>query len=97
MSKVMCIFEKFCLFLRCPLTKYGHVKLPKMQILKIFYFVLILHLILGKVTEFPVVKLSTSEVIGKNLTGGGGGGEPPSSAFRVKLPGVLKNLAFDEH
>ena len=37
-----------------------------------FYFVLILHLILGKATEFPVEKLSTSEVISKNHHGGGG-------------------------
>ena len=35
------------------------------------YFVLILHLILGKITRFLVEKLSTSEVISKNLTGGG--------------------------
>ena len=33
-------------------------------------FVLILHLILGKVTKLPVEKLSISEVISKNLTGG---------------------------
>ena len=30
---------------------------------EIFYFILILHLILGKVTKFPVEQLSTSEVI----------------------------------
>ena len=45
-----------------------------MHILKIFYFVPILHLILGKVTKFAVEKLSTSEVSSKSLTGGGGGG-----------------------
>ena len=42
-----------------------------MQILKIFHFVLILHLILEKVTKFPVVKLSTSEAISKKPHGGG--------------------------
>ena len=31
----------------------------------------ILHLILGKLTKFLVEKLSTSEVISKNLTGSG--------------------------
>ena len=51
-------------FLRYPLTKYGHITWPKKQISKIFYFLLILHLILGKVTKFLVEKLSTSEVIG---------------------------------
>ena len=59
----MDIFVKFWLFLRCPLTKYGHATWPKMQISKIFYFVLILRLILGKVTKFPVEKLPRSEVI----------------------------------
>ena len=67
----MGIFVKFWFFLWYPLTKYGHVMWPKMQILKIFYFVLILHLILGKVTKFQVEKLCISEVISKNLTRGG--------------------------
>ena len=34
-----------------------------------FYFVLILHLVLGKVTKFPVEKLSTSEVSKKTRRG----------------------------
>ena len=51
-----------------------------MQIWKNFYFVLILHLILGKVTKFLVKKLSTKEVISQKPLGGGGG----NSAFRVK-------------
>ena len=42
---------------------------------ELFYFVLILHLILGKVTKFQVKKLFASEVISKNLTGGG---NPPT-------------------
>ena len=58
-----------------------------MQISKIFYFVLILHLILGKVTKFPVEKLSTSEVISKKTSQGVENipkHPPPPSAFMVK-------------
>ena len=54
-------------FLRCPLSKYGHVTWPKKQISKKIYFFLILHLILGKVT---VEKPSTSEVISQPRTQG---------------------------
>ena len=43
-----------------------------------FYFVLILHLILGKVTKFPSEKLSTSEVISKKPHRGVGWKTPPS-------------------
>ena len=71
MSKVVGIFVKFWHFLRCQLTKYGYVTWPKKQISKIFYFLVILHLILRKVTKFLVQKLSTSEVISQKLTGGG--------------------------
>ena len=84
MSKIMGIFVKFWLFLRCLFTKYGCVTWPKMQISKIFYFVLILYLILGKVTKFLVEKLSTSEVSSQKPHGGGGWGNTPPSAFRVK-------------
>ena len=42
---------------------------PRCKFQKLFNFVLILYLILGKVTKFPVEKLSTSKVISKNLTG----------------------------
>ena len=54
---------------------------------EIFYFVLILHLISGEVTKFPVEKLSISEVISKKPHGGGKHPlppPPPPSAFRVK-------------
>ena len=68
-SNLTTIFVKFWLFLQWPLTKYGYVTWPKMQISNSFYFVLILHLIFGKVTMFAVKKLSTSEAISKNLTG----------------------------
>ena len=75
-------FGEIMALLFCPLTKYGHVPWPKMQILKIFIFVLILHLILGKVTKFLVERLSTSEI--KKCQGG-----HPPSAFRVKREGKL--------
>ena len=58
-----------------------------MHISKIFYFVLILHLILGKVTKFVVKKLSTSEVISQISPRGGGGeggGRTSFTAFWVK-------------
>ena len=42
-----------------------------------FYFVLILHLILGKVTKFLVEKLFTSEVISQKPHWAGGGKHPP--------------------
>ena len=77
MSKVMGIYFKFWHFLRCPLSKYGHVTSPKKQISKKFYFFLILHLILGKAAKFLVEKLSTSEVISQKPHRGGGGKHPP--------------------
>ena len=46
-----------------------------------FYFVLILHLILGKVTKFQVEKLSTSEVINQKPQGRW---KTPGLALRVK-------------
>ena len=55
-----------------------------MQISKLFYFVLILHLILGKVTKFLVEKLSTSEVISQKPHGRWNPPPPPPpNAFRV--------------
>ena len=73
-------FEPLCqilAFLLCPITKYGHVTWPKLQISKIDDFALIPHSVLEKVTKFLVEKFSISEVISQNLTGGGGGGEHP--------------------
>ena len=71
-SKVMGIFVNVWLVLPCPITKYGHITCPKWQILKIFYFGLILHLILGKVMKFLVEKFSTSEVNSQKCQGGHG-------------------------
>ena len=47
------------------------------------YFVLILHLILGKVTKFPVEKLPTLDVISRKPHEGGK--HPPSCSFRVNI------------
>ena len=55
------------------------------QISKNFYFVLILHLVLGKVTKFPMEKLSTSEVISQNtLRGEGVENIPPPVPLGLK-------------
>ena len=51
---------------------------------KNFYFVLILHFILGKVTKFLVEKLSTSEIISQKPLGGGGN-TPVSLGLRSVL------------
>ena len=64
-------YVKFWHFIRCPLSKYGHVTWPKKQILKKFYFFLILHLILGKVTKFLEESSLLRKLSAKNLTGGG--------------------------
>ena len=63
MSKVMGIFVNFFLF-----TMPTHQNMvmshdPRSKFRNFFYFVLILHLILGEVTEFLVKKHSTSEDI----------------------------------
>ena len=72
----MGIFVKLWLF-------YDH-HLPNMVMssdptLKFFFFP-ILHLILREDTKFPVEKLSTSEVIAKNFTGGIA--PPPPQCFQ---------------
>ena len=72
-------------FLRCPLSKYGHVTWPKKQISKKFYFLLILHYILGKVTKFRVEKLSTSEIISQKPLGGGKNPTPVLLGLRYKV------------
>ena len=48
------------------------------------YFLLILHLTLGKAAKFLVGKLSTSEVISQKLMGERKTPPPPPSAIRVK-------------
>ena len=83
MSKVVGIYVKF-----------WHVLPPNMvmsrdstcKYSKIFNFVLILHLILGKVTKFPVEKLSTLQVMSQKAHEGVLGvvsALPPLSTFRV--------------
>ena len=64
---------------------------------KKIFFLLILHLILGKLTKFVVQKLSTSEVISQNLKGGGK--HPPVvlvlKLIRIKiLPGKTLSTFF---
>ena len=72
-SKELLVFCQMLALFMIPLTKYGHVMWPKMQISKFFYFVVILHLIFLKATKFQVEKLPTSEVISKGV-----GGKHPS-------------------
>ena len=62
---------------------------PKMQMSKMFYFVLILHLILGKVTKFLADMLSISKVISQNPHGGGGGTPPSLVPFGFRVDGVV--------
>ena len=74
-------FESLCQKLWVFLSNFGYftmpghqiwsVTRPKMQISNFFYFVLILHVLSGKVTKFPVEKLSASEVISKKPHRGG--------------------------
>ena len=74
MSKGMGIYVKFWHFLRCPLSKYGHVTRPKKQILKKSPFPNSAFNI-RKVTKFLVEKLSTPKVISQKPHGGGGSGK----------------------
>ena len=76
----MGICVKFWLVLQCPLTKYGLVTLPKLQISKIFNFFLILHLILGG-PKILLEKFSTSEVMSQKYYGRGGGNYPPPPQY----------------
>ena len=69
--------------LPCRLTKYGHVTWLRLEISKMFNFGLILHLVSGKVTKFPVEKFSISEVMSRKPHGEGG--KHSHAAFRVKI------------
>ena len=78
MSKVVSIFVKFWHFFydaRSPNMVMSRD--PRSKFSKNFYFVLILHLISGKVTKFLVEKLSTSEVISQKPYGGWKTPPPP--------------------
>ena len=79
----MSILSKFGLF-TMPAHQIWLCHVTQMQISKIFYFVLILHLILGKVTHLNLKWKSSlrQKLSAKNFTGGGK--HPPPSAFRVK-------------
>ena len=79
----MGIFVKFWHSFTMPTHQIWSYHVTQETNVENFCFVLILHLILGKVTKVLVEKLSTSEVISQNLTGGEKH-PPPFSAFRVK-------------
>ena len=84
MSKVMGILSSFGSFYNA-LSPNMIMSLDQDTNFKIFYFVLILHLILGKVTKFLVEKLSTSEAINRKPHGGVENILRPPSAFRVNF------------
>ena len=56
-------------FFTMPALQIWPCHMTQEQISKKFYFFLILHLILGKVTKFLVEKLSTSEVVSQKPHG----------------------------
>ena len=91
-QKLWVFLSNFGIFLRCPLTKYGHATWPKKQTSKNFYFVLILHLISGKVTKFRAENSILEVIRPKTSRGGRGGGKHPPSAFRVKIDLILTML-----
>ena len=82
MSKVMGIFVKFWLFFDARSPNMVMSRDPRYKF-RNCYFVLILHLILGKVTKFLVKRLSISEVISQKPRGREWK-TPPPSAFKVK-------------
>ena len=90
MSKVMGIYVNFWHFFydACsPNMAMSHD--PRSKFLKILFFpnsafILILHLILGKVTKFLVEKLSTSEVISQEPHRGWKTPPPPPVLLRLK-------------
>ena len=71
MSKVLGIFVKFWHIFTMPAHQIWSYHVTQEANFELFYFVLILLLILGKVTKFLVEKLSTSEVISQKLQGDG--------------------------
>ena len=85
LSRYVKSYGYFCqilAFFMMPAHQIMSCHVPKKQISKKFYLVLILQLISGKVTKFPVEKLSTSEVINRKPYRRW---KTPPSAFRVKL------------
>ena len=78
MSKVMGIYVNFWHFFTMAALQIWPCHVTQEADLEIFfYFFLILHLILGKVTKFLVEKLSTSEFISQKHHGGWKTPPPP--------------------
>ena len=73
----MGIFVKFWHFFTMPAHQIWSYHMSQEANLENFYFFLILHLILGKVTKFLVEKLSTSEIISQKSHRGGVENTPP--------------------
>ena len=78
-QKLWAFLSNFGIFFTMPTHRLWSYHVTKEANFKNFYFVLILHLILGKVTKFLMEKLATSVVISQNFTGGF-----PPGAFSVK-------------
>ena len=104
MSKVMGIYVKFWHFLRCPLSKYGHVTWPKKQISEKFYFFLNSAFNIGKSCKISSRKAFYFRSYQPKTSRGGGWKTPPLSAFRVNINKALsknflvRNLLFQpEH
>ena len=66
----MGIFCQILAFFTIPAHQIWSCYVTQEAHFEIFYFVLIPHLILGKVTKFLLEKISISEVISQNLAGG---------------------------
>ena len=80
-------YGHFCIilaFLMMPTYQIWSCHVTEEANFEFFYFVLILHLILGKVTKFLVESSLLLCISQKNSQGGGGGWKTPPSAFRVK-------------
>ena len=98
-------YEHFCLilaFFTMPAHHIWSFHVTQDTNFDFLYFVLILHLILGKVTKFLVKKLSTSDVISQKTSQGwktpsslpvlgGGGGVNPSSCEISGFPSTFNN------
>ena len=93
MAKAMGIYGQFWHFLLCPLQRCHLTQEVNVEKL---YFFLILYLILGKVTNILVEKLSTWEVISQKPHGDGKRPPPPVllGLNKNSKTEVFKNLRF---